>query len=200
MKNKIDFNSAVEKRRSIYGISNENIISDERIKEIVNFAVKHAPTAFNSQSGKVVVLLGQNHNKLWDITKDALRKVVPANNFTPTEEKIDSFAQGYGTILFLEDMDVVEGLQKQFPLYADNFPNWSQQSNGMLQFIVWTSLELEGFGASLQHYNPLIDSEVKKEWNIPATWKLFAQMPFGKVITPPSDKEFMPMEDRVKFY
>ncbi|NFV72581.1 nitroreductase, partial [Clostridium botulinum] len=39
-----------------------------------------------------------------------------------------------------------------------------------------------GFGASLQHYNELIEEDVKKEWNIPNNWKLIAQMPFGKPV------------------
>ena len=54
-----------------------------------------------------------------------------------------------------------------FPLYKDNFPIWSLQANGMLEFAVWTSLEAEGLGASLQHYNPLVDDGVKKAWSLP---------------------------------
>ena len=36
-----------------------------------------------------------------------------------------------------------------------------------------------GFGASLQHYNPLIDEAVAKQWHINPNWKLIAEMPFG---------------------
>jgi predicted oxidoreductase (fatty acid repression mutant protein) len=195
-----DFYQAVADRRSIYGISKEAVVSDERIQEVVNHAVKHTPSAFNSQSARVVVLLGDNHNKLWDITKETLRKIVPAENFSQTEEKINAFRSGYGTVLFFEDQDVIEYLQSNFALYKENFPIWSQQSNGMLQYVIWTSLELEGFGASLQHYNPLIDDEVKQQWNIPASWKLVTQMPFGKPTASAGDKEFKPLEERVKFF
>ncbi|PWA11197.1 nitroreductase [Pueribacillus theae] len=195
-----DFYAAVEGRRSIYAISNEPVIPDEKIEEIIQFAVKHTPTAYNSQSGKVVVLLGEHHQKLWDITKETLRKIVPAENFQPTEEKMNSFAAGYGTVLFFEDQNVVEGLQKKFPLYADKFPMYSQHSSGMLQYVVWTALEAEGFGASLQHYQPLIDDEVKKEWGIPQEWLLHAQMPFGKPTAPAGDKEFAPLEERMKIF
>lgn len=195
-----DFYSAIENRRSYYGISSEAVVSNERIQEVINHAVKHTPSSFNSQSARVVVLTGENHTKLWNITTETLRKVVPAENFGSTQDKMNAFGSGYGTVLFFEDNTVIESLQKQFPLYAENFPVWSQQSNGMLQHVIWTSLELEGFGASLQHYNPLIDDEVKKEWNIPSGWKLIAQMPFGKPTAPAGDKEFAPLEDRVKFY
>jgi predicted oxidoreductase (fatty acid repression mutant protein) len=195
-----DFYTAVAERRSVYGISKEAVVSDERIQEIVNHAVKHTPSAFNSQSARVVVLLGEHHDKLWNITTETLRKIVPADQFGPTEEKMKAFGSGYGTVLFFEDQEVIKSLQKQFPLYKDNFPVWSEQSSGMLQYVIWTSLELEGFGASLQHYNPLIDDEVKKEWNIPDSWKLIAQMPFGKPTAPVGEKEFRPLEERVKFF
>jgi len=193
-----DFNLSIQERRSIYAITKESPVSDDRIQEIIEFAVKYTPSAFNSQSARVVVLLGENQNKLWDITKETLRKIVPAESFSSTEDKINSFRNGYGTVLFFEDQSIIEGLQKQFALYKDNFPVWSQQSSGMLQLVIWTSLENEGLGASLQHYNPLIDDEVKKEWNIPENWKLIGQMPFGKPSAQPGEKQFQPLEDRVK--
>lgn len=191
--------AAVLDRRTYYGISKESVVSDERIEEVINHAVKYTPSAFNSQSDKVVVLFGEHHDKLWDITKETLRKIVPEGSFSSTEEKINSFRSGYGTVLYFEDTSIVEKLQKDFSLYKDNFPIWSQQSSGMLQYVIWTALEAEGFGASLQHYNPLIDEEVKKEWNIPDSWKLIAEMPFGKPTAGPGEKHFQPLEERVKF-
>ncbi|MBK1809634.1 nitroreductase family protein [Clostridium sp. YIM B02505] len=196
----IDFYTAIKSRRSIYTISNESTIPDERIAHMVEEAVKCAPTSFNSQSCRVVLLLGKHHMKLWEITKESLRNIVPEGSFAQTEEKIDSFSKGHGTILYFEDQTVVKGLQDQFPLYKDNFPIWSEQSSGILQYIIWTSLEIEGLGASLQHYNPLIDDEVKKNWNIPDEWELIAQMPFGKPLQLPSEKDFMPMDEKIRVF
>jgi predicted oxidoreductase (fatty acid repression mutant protein) len=195
-----DFYTAVADRRTFYGISKESVVSDERIKEIIEHAVKHTPSSFNSQSARVVLLLGENHNKLWDITKENLRKIVPADKFSSTENKINSFRNGYGTILFFEDTSVIESLQQQFALYKDNFPIWSQQSSGMHQYVIWTALEIEGFGVSLQHYNELIEADVKKEWSIPDNWKLIAQMPFGKPTAQPDEKQFQPLENRIKVF
>ncbi|MCY9139155.1 nitroreductase family protein [Peribacillus frigoritolerans] len=195
-----DFYTAIKERRSYYGINKEVGVSDEKIKEIVEFAVKHTPSAFNSQSSRLVVLTGAAHDKLWDITTQALKKAVGEGDFSGTQQKMDSFKAGYGSILFFEDESVVKSLQEQFATYADNFPIWSQQTSGMHQLVVWTALEAEGLGATLQHYNPLIDDEVKKEWNVPGNWKLIAQMPFGNPTAQPGDKEFKPLEDRIKFY
>ena len=59
---------------------------------------------------------------------------------------------------------------------------------------------MEGLGASLQHYNPLIDEEVKKQWSIPPNWKLIAEMPFGNPTVAAGEKEFQPIEMRVKVF
>ncbi len=189
---------AIEGRRTYYSISDKSPISNDDLKEIIDFAVLNVPSAFNSQSTRVVLLLNENHKKLWNIVKKILKQRVPADAFPSTEAKIDNaFAAGYGTILFYEDESVVEGLQHAFPSYSDNFPVWSQQTSAMHQFAIWTLLEEAGFGASLQHYNPIIDEEVAKAFNINEKWKLIAQMPFGIPTSEPAPKEFQPLESRV---
>ena len=70
------FFDAVKKRRTRYALSKDPVNSDERIQEIVSEAVKHAPSAFNSQSARVVVLLGEQHDRLWDIVKSELKKIM----------------------------------------------------------------------------------------------------------------------------
>lgn len=194
------FVEALKARRSYYVINNEKVISDERIEEIVREAVKYTPSSFNSQSARAVLLLSEQHNRFWDITMEALRKVVPADAFSSTEERILSFKNGYGTVLYFEDQSVIRSLQEQYGLYKDNFPIWSQHSSGMLQLALWTALEDAGFGASLQHYTELIEADAKKEWNIPDEWKLIAQMPFGKPVIEPENKQFNMLEEHVKVF
>lgn len=191
------FKEAVQHRRSYYSISNTSNVSDKQLEEIINFAVEYVPSAFDSQSTRVVLLLGDNHNKLWDMTKDALRDVVPQEAFSATEQKIDSFRAGYGTILYFEDQDVIVSLQEKFELYAHNFPIWSQQTSAMHQFTIWTMLEDVGLGASLQHYNELIEQNVSEHWQLPSSWKMMAQMPFGTPVVPPTEKIIHPVKDKV---
>lgn len=190
-----NFFEAVKGRRSVYAISKESPISDEQIQKIVEEAVLHSPTSFNSQSSRAVVLLGEQHDKLWDITAETLRKIVPTEQFEGTAQKLASFKAGYGSVLFFEDQAVVKHLQENFALYAENFPIWANQSSGILQFVVWTAFAEQGLGASLQHYNPLIDDEVKETFGIPAEWKLIAQLPFGTTVTP-SGRERIPADRR----
>lgn len=82
-----DFYTALKERRTYYGINKEVQVSDEKIKEIVEFAVKYTPSAFNSQTARLVVLFGEAHNKLWDITTETLRKVVGDGDFSGTQQK-----------------------------------------------------------------------------------------------------------------
>jgi uncharacterized protein len=143
-------------------------------------------------------LLGDQHRRLWEITKETLKAIVPESAYPTTEGKIDkSFASGYGTVLFYEDKAGVRALQEKFPAYSDNFPVWSQQSSAMHQFTIWALLEEAGFGVSLQHYGNLIVEKVSKEWKISPDWELIAQMPFGLPLEQPAEKEFLPIEERV---
>ncbi len=190
----------VKKRRTIYAIGNEITVSQDRILEIVETALLHCPSAFNSQTSRVVVLFGAYHTKLWSIVMETLRRIVPPEAFAATDEKVNSFVAGYGSILYFEDDATVRGLMETYPTYSDKFPVWSQHASAILQFTIWTALELEGLGASLQHYNPIIDAEVKAEWDVPDDWQLIAQMPFGSVVAQPDAKQFAPIENRMKVF
>lgn len=196
----MSFISAVENRRSCYNLTAESPISDEEIKQIVEHSIKHAPSAFNSQSSRVILLLGEEHKALWEIVMETLRKIVPADAFQATEDKVNGFAAAYGSILFFEDQETVQSMQNQFALYKDKFTVWSEQHSGILQFIIWTALEEAGFGANLQHYNPIIDDQVKEKWRVPQSWKLIAQMPFGKSTAAPQAKDFLPIDKRLQVF
>lgn len=192
------FFDAVKARRTHYALSSESPIPDSKIHEIVNTAVTHVPSSFNSQSTRVVVLLGAEHQKLWgDIVKPAVKLVAPEEAWPSSEKKLDGFKAAYGTILFYEEPKDVAKLQDAYPLYADKFPQWSEHTNAMHQFALWTALEQEGFGANLQHYNPLIDQQISTTWGVPGNWSLKGQLVFGTPAGQPYEKSFKPLEERV---
>ncbi|MDR0814660.1 MAG: nitroreductase family protein [Bacteroidales bacterium] len=192
------FEEAIKQRRSHYALSNRSPVPDSQIQEIIDTVVTNMPSAFNSQTTRVVLLLDKQHQTLWNIVKDTLRKHISPEAYAKTQEKVDkSFASGYGTILFFEDQLTVQQLQAKFPSYAANFPVWSQQTSAIHQFSIWVMLEEAGFGASLQHYNPIIDDEVKATWKLPDNWQLISQMPFGVSLETPGDKTSLPLEERV---
>ena len=181
------------KRRTNYTLGKDVTLPQEEITARIEAVVREVPSAFNMQSGRIIIAYGSAHDKIWQITKDTLRAVVPAEAFANTEKKIDSFAAAYGTILYYDDTDVVKKLQEQFPLYAANFPTWAQQANGMMQYALWTLFANMGLAA-----NPLIDEALASEFDVPASWQLIAQMPFGQPLSQPGPIEKLPIDERVK--
>lgn len=194
------FYETMEERRSYYSLDANVQVSDVRLAELMSFIVKHTPSAFNSQSGRLVLLLKEHHQKLWDITLEELKKFATPEQWTNTKQKIAGFRAAYGTILFYNDDDVTLEFTALYPLYKNRFAKWAQHANAMMQFAAWNLLEAEGLGASLQHYDPLIDERVAQEWNIPKSYHLIAQMPFGNPTAPPAEKEFLPIGERVRIF
>ena len=194
------FTDTLKNRRSIYHLGRNVSLSNEELTALIKEAIKESPTAFNAQSTRAVILFGDAHEKLWEITEEALRPLTPAEACPNTQNKLAGFKNGYGTVLFFKDTDVVKGLQEQFELYADNFPDWSEQSNGIATANTWVALVDKGLGANLQHYNPVIDEAVAKEWNIPSNWKLRSQLVFGSPETPAGEKEYMNDADRFRVF
>ena len=190
-----------EKRRSIYALSNQLPVSNDEIVNLVEHAVLHTPSAFNSQSTRIVVLFGEDHKKLWDITEETLKVIVGDDEkFQGTKDKIAGFRAGAGTVLFFEDKGVVRNMQEAAPLYADKFPIWAHQTSAMHQYVIWTALASLDIGANLQHYNPVIDQRVADAWDIADDWELNAQMVFGAIEQPAGDKAFQPIDERMKVF
>lgn len=194
------FKDAVINRRTIYSLGKDIPVLESEIIAVVERMTEKVPSAFNMQSARVIVAMGEHHEDIWEITKAALKKVVPEDEFAKTETKINRFLAGYGTILFFEETETVNNMQKKFPDYAENFPVWAAQANGMLQFAIWTELENIGLGVNLQHYNPLIDKEIKKSFDVPKNWDLVAQMVFGEMLQPAGKIESIPVKERVKVF
>lgn len=181
---------SLEKRRSYYSINKELPVSEAEIEENIKKVTELVPDAFNMKSARVVVLFGKQHDKFWDEVFDVFEGKV-------SKDKLSTFSSGAGTILYFYDENVVKGLQEKFALYADNFPVWANHANAMLQLSIWTMLRELNVGASLQHYNPVIDERIKKVFNIPENYKLVAQMPFGGIVDEPAPKDAEDVNKRV---
>lgn len=174
------FTDLQTKRRSIYALGKDVEVSNQELIDTIQGTVLNTPTAFNSQTSRVVILLDEESDAFWnEIAYSELEKVTPAEAFEGTKERLKGFAQAKGTILFYEDQDVVKGLQEQFPLYAENFPIWSEQGHGIALYATWLALA--------------------EKYDIPANWKLRAQAPFGQIVAPAGDKDIQ-TEGRFKVF
>lgn len=88
----------VQSRRTYYTLNKESPIPLARIEHIVKEALLHVPSSFNSQSTRVVVLFGAEHDKLWDIVTGVLKAKVPETKWERTGKKMEMFKQSAGTV------------------------------------------------------------------------------------------------------
>ncbi|WP_347454161.1 nitroreductase family protein [Acinetobacter thermotolerans] len=196
----LTFIDQLKKRRSIYALGKKVHFSQAYIAELIQSAVKSCPSAFNSNSSRIVILFGDSHYKFWGITKEVKRQEVPAQIFEGVKIKIDQCASAYGTVLFYEDQNVIHDLQKKMPMSAEDFPIWSEQTSGMAQFAVWTALADAGLGASLQHYNPSVDQTVAEHFKLDPNWLLRAQLCFGSIEQPAEPRPDYDFQNRFRVF
>ncbi|NLN72373.1 MAG: nitroreductase family protein [Thermoplasmatales archaeon] len=193
----MDLTGIVSRRRSTYDLG-KTTLTEDMISRLERIAMD-VPSAYNSQSQRIMLLLNKEHDALWDIVESSLRRKIGDERYErKTFEKIDSFRAAAGTVLFFDDSAVTSSFVERFPSGADDFPVWADHANGMMQYAFWLAFAELGLGASLQHYNPLIDEDVKERWNLPEGWKLLAQMPFGRIIKEPDAKEYIPVSEKMQ--
>ncbi|MCV3295534.1 MAG: nitroreductase family protein [Oenococcus sp.] len=189
----------LKSRRSIRTIGKNVNYSKEEITDLVEQVIKESPTAFNNQTVRSIILFGKSSDLVWEIIAERLKAEVPNQEaYEQTKAKIDAFKAGFGTILYFSDQPTIEKDMAQFTLYKDNFRDWSEQGLGGAEINVWTALANVGLGASLQHYNPLIDDQIKQAFQVPDGWILRAQMPFGSIEAPADDKDYLADDLRFK--
>ena len=95
------FEDALKFRRSYYALQKKSSVSDKHLQQIIHDTVISVPSAFNGQSGRLVVLLHKDHQEFWGFVWDALKSHVEG---TPkeagTRSRMDGFAGAYGTVRF----------------------------------------------------------------------------------------------------
>ncbi|MFA5467330.1 MAG: nitroreductase family protein [Candidatus Izemoplasmatales bacterium] len=193
----MDYLETLKKRRSIYDFTSE-VIDPKMIDDLVGAVLTVTPSAYNAQTQRVVILHNDNHLKLWDLIEQKIKDQVSAEAFGKAKKKLAGFKKAQGTILYFDDHQETKALMEKFPLYKDAFQRWSVEQNGMLQVNVWNALRAIDIGASLQHYNELIETEVKELFKLPKEWLLHAQMPYGKIEVVPDLKPKRDLSERMK--
>ncbi|GAA6005273.1 hypothetical protein JCM10207_002922 [Rhodosporidiobolus poonsookiae] len=194
------FFEAVEHRRSLYGLAKSSPISNDKIVEIVQRSIKQTPSPWNTQSSRAAVLFGEQHDRFWDLASERFQGLVPTEMWEMMKPKVQSHRASYATVLLFEDQDVADALRAKVPMFAPAIDGFLENVHGIAAFIAWTALEAEGLAANLQHFTEVVSTDVQKEWGVPASWKLRANLVIGEPVVPAGEKEFQPLEDRVKVF
>jgi hypothetical protein len=96
--------SLAKQRRTIYKLGKTSPVPDSKIEDLVNAAILHVPSSFNTQSTRLVVLLHDQHERLWDIAIEAFEGLVASGKVPQevmdkqTRPKLNGFKGAYGTV------------------------------------------------------------------------------------------------------
>ncbi|GMK58621.1 hypothetical protein CspeluHIS016_0600630 [Cutaneotrichosporon spelunceum] len=192
-------------RRSVYALKPSSPISDAAIRELVEKAIHLSPTAYNSQTPRIALVLGDNHARVWDAMWAENQKTFPDAEMEAAQRLKweNAFMSGYGSVIFFDDRKTLEQAIAKSPHRKTELGVWSKNGTGILQHVVWTALAAEGLGASLQHFPQIsttVDAALRKVIDVPEEWECTAIMPFGEIVEPPPPKSKMPVGELVKVF
>lgn len=193
-----EFKDVVKRRRSIYALGQNTDYSIEEITGTIRRAQQHVPSAFNSQTSRLVVITGEANNKFWDLIYDVQKDVLDQATWDFMSPIMTGAKEGIGTVLFFEDRDAVS----QMPTQGQRTEAYKQNNSANSQYAIWLALSYMNLGGSLQHFNvgyeQGFDKAVRELFDLPESYELIAQMPFGSVEQEAGEKEHIDTEVQVQ--
>lgn len=194
----MEFDQLLEKRRSTYMMSANTDVTEEAIVEALRKNVRQVPTAYNSQTTRYVVVFGDANKKLWEHIYDVQKDVLDSELWTQVGPVVNSYKDVKGTVIFFEDHNALENI----PSPGNSRNIYKQNNAGNGQLVTWLTLAELGLGATLNHFNigfeQGFDSKIREFFNLPDTYEMTAQMPFGAIEQPAYPKDFMDSEEQVQ--
>ena len=173
----------IEKRRSNYDLGNNLEISKKDLINLLRKIIYYAPSPFNVQSSKIVLLNKKSHHLLWTtVVEEFLKKNNNGDLLDSYKARIKREDKAYGTILFYKDERVIEEFKEKLDAYEQkSLDSWCIEESAMLQMNIWNELRLRNIGAHIVHFDD-IDEEVSVAFDIDKNYKLVAMMVFGNII------------------
>lgn len=173
----------IEKRRSNYDLGNNLEISKKDLINLLRKIIYYAPSPFNVQSSKIVLLNKKSHHLLWTtVVEEFLKKNNNGDLLDSDKARIKREDKAYGTILFYKDERFIEEFKEKLDAYEQkSLDSWCIEESAMLQMNIWNELRLRNIGAHIVHFDD-IDEEVSVAFDIDKNYKLVAMMVFGNII------------------
>ncbi|RMJ15064.1 hypothetical protein BHE90_004841 [Fusarium euwallaceae] len=198
------FLAAAKHRRTVYGLKDTSPVSDDRIEKIITEVLSFSPSSYNTQPGRITLVLGEKHKQLWDVVIEAAEPILKGAGpgvWDAMGPRFQAFKNAYGSVLFWDSGETIKSSQETHQSAAHMFPQFADHASGMAQILVWTALELEGFGANLQHMGaiPPVEAALKKFLEVPDDYSLKANLNFGELAQPhPEVPEKLPLSETLK--
>ncbi|ORY55932.1 Nitroreductase-like protein [Pseudomassariella vexata] len=187
------FLAAAKHRRSVYALKDTSPVPDSRIEDIVKEVLSFAPSSYNTQSTRITLVLGEKHKQFWDIIIEQAEPILRGAGpgvWDSMGPRLQGFKNAYGSVVFWENGQSIKEASETHKSIAHMLPQWSEHTSAIHQILIWTALELEGFGANLQHMNaiPPVEAALKKFLDVPEDYSLKAHLNFGEEAQPHPEK------------
>lgn len=92
---------AAKHRRSVYGLKDTSHVSDARIEKIITEVLSFSPSSYNTQPGRITLVLGQKHKDLWDIVIENAEPILKGAGpgvWEAMGPRFHAFKNGYGSV------------------------------------------------------------------------------------------------------
>jgi predicted oxidoreductase (fatty acid repression mutant protein) len=97
-----EYLKAVNYRRTVYGLNDKSPVSDDRIVEIIKNVQLTSPSSYNTQTGRITVLLGAPHQKLWtmidEVATPLLIQMAGEDTAKFMQSRFTTFKGAYGSV------------------------------------------------------------------------------------------------------
>lgn len=88
----------IRQRRTYYSLCDVSPVPDSKVIETVQDVLRNTPSSLNGRTSRVVVLLRDEHRKLWDMALDILRTILSEEQWVIYEKKLKDRKAAYGTV------------------------------------------------------------------------------------------------------
>lgn len=189
----------VTKRLSQYHLGQEQKHSIEEIANYLGQVANQAPSAMNIQATRLVLLSGEKHLEVWEHIYATQQKIMSEKMFQWFTEVYNGAISGIGTVLFFEDRAIYKTLPNPNPEARQKI---KMRNSAIVQYGTWLALTELGYGASMQHnnlgYEEGFDRGIREMLDLPESWELTAQMPFGSIEIPAVSKEKISLTEQIR--
>lgn len=197
----MNFKDLQKERRSIYALGQNTDLPQEDIVSQIREVAQEIPTAFNSQTSRHIVLFGEANQKFWQLIHDVQKDILDEDTWAMMGPIIEGSKDALGTVLFFEDLDAVKN---GIPANEIRQKAYKENNSANAQYAIWLALTELGLGSSLQHFNvgydEGYDGAVRELFDLPDSYELLAQMPFGSIEQEAGEKEYIDTEVQVQVY
>ena len=97
------FLAAAKYRRTVYGLKGTSSVSDARIEEIVKEVLSFTPSSYNTQPGRITIVLGDKHKQLWDAVIAEAKPILQGAGeavWAAMGPRFEAFKGAYGSVSF----------------------------------------------------------------------------------------------------